>query len=142
VLATAVPTRVGGTSDDAAATVEPADRGRRAVFLHPAAVGPGLVLAAGIGAFAVFSSFVPDHAREVGLSGAGGLFAVYSVVCLVLRAVGARLPERRGARRSVTIALSATGGALALLAAVPQPAALWVAAAMVGVGQAFIYPSL
>nr|MBA3606209.1 MFS transporter [Acidimicrobiia bacterium] len=58
------------------------------------------------------------------------------------RLTGARLPERLGARRSVTIALSSTGAALALLAAVPQPWALWTAAALIGTGQAFLYPSL
>jgi MFS family permease len=141
VLAAGVPTRIVGPHADAAVLDDAAPAGRH-TFLHPAALGPGLVLAAGIGAFAVFSSFVPDHARDSGLSGAGGLFAVYSVVCLVLRLTGARLPERLGARRSVTIALSATGSSLALLAAIPQPAALWAAAVLIGVGQAFLYPSL
>ena len=46
---------------------------------------PRLVLALGIGAFAVFTAFLPDHARSVGLAGSGGLFAAYSVVCLALR---------------------------------------------------------
>jgi len=110
--------------------------------MHPAAVGPGIVLASGIGAFAVFSAFLPDHAREVGLSGSGGLFGVYSAVCLLLRLFGARLPERFGARTSVTIALSATAISVGLLAAVPEPWALWVAAASIGVGQAFAYPAL
>lgn len=141
VLGGGVPSRVAGVTPEAASLDEPVLRGRR-VFLHPAAVGPGLVLAAGIAAFAVFSSFIPDHARTVGLSGSGGLFAVYSVVCLVLRMTGARLPERLGPRRAVTIGLSATGGSLALLAVAPQPAALWTAAALIGVGQAFLYPSL
>ena len=77
--------------------------------MHPAAVGPGLVLASGIGSFAVFTAFLPDHARSVGLAGSGGLFTAYSIVCLVLRITGARLPERLGARRSVTIALTRTG---------------------------------
>jgi MFS family permease len=143
VLAAGVPTRIVGPHTDPDADVlDEAVPATRRTFLHPAALGPGLVLAAGIGAFAVFSSFVPDHARDIGLSGAGGLFAVYSVVCLVLRLTGARLPERLGARRSVTIALSATGSSLALLAAVPQPAALWGAAVLIGIGQAFLYPSL
>jgi MFS family permease len=110
--------------------------------IHPAAVGPGLVLASGIGSFAVFSAFLPDHARNVGLAGSGGLFTAYSVVCLVLRITGARLPERLGARRSVTIALSTTALALAVLAAFPFPWALWTAAVVIGVGMAFQYPSL
>ena len=110
--------------------------------IHPAAIGPGLVLASGIAAFAVFSAFLPDHARSVGLGGSGGLFAAYSVVCLVLRIAGAKLPERLGARRSVTIAFVALAAALAGLAAFPEVWALWAAAVVIGVGTAFMYPSL
>ena len=40
-------------------------------IMHPAAVGPGLVLACGIAGFAVFTAFLPDHARDVGLAGSG-----------------------------------------------------------------------
>lgn len=123
--------------------VDPEASGERfAGFIHRAAIGPGLVLACGIGAFATFSAFLPEYSRDVGLAGSGGLFATYSVVCMFMRLTGARLPERLGARRSVTIALSATGASLALLAGVPEIWALWVAAALIGLGQAFLYPSL
>jgi MFS family permease len=116
--------------------------GPRAGWLHPAAVGPGVVLASGMAAFAVFSAFLPDHARTLGLSGSGGLFAVYSAVCLVLRIGGARLPERLGPRVAVTTAFTMLGIGMALLAAVNESWALWIAAACVGVGMAFMYPSL
>lgn len=114
----------------------------RARYLHPAAVGPGLVLAAGIGGFSVFSAFVPEYARDVGLAGAGALFFVYSLTTLSLRIVAARLPERLGAGRSVTLALVLISTALAVLAGVPTAAGLWAAAVIVGVGMAFMYPSL
>jgi MFS family permease len=111
-------------------------------FLHPVAVWPGAVLACGIAAFASFSAFIPEHARSVGLSGAGGLFLVYSAVCLVLRVTGAKLPGRLGAGRSVTIAFLTLASGLLLLAAVDDPWGLWVAAGVIGVGMAFMYPSL
>ena len=76
------------------------------------------------------------------MGGSGGLFAAYSVVCLVLRIAGARLPERLGPRRSVTIAFTTMAVALAGLAAFAQPWALWLAASSIGVGMAFQYPSL
>lgn len=139
-LATLIPDVAGPATHGPDARHE--TRPLRRALMHPAAMGPGVVLACGIGAFAVFSAFLPEHAREVGLPGSGGLFAAYSVVCLVLRLGGARLPERLGARRSVTIALTSTGSALALLAAVPRPWALWSAAVLIGIGQAFLYPSL
>ena len=111
-------------------------------YFHPAAVGPGLVLASGIAAFSVFSAFLPDHARAVGLAGSGGLFAAYSVVCLVLRVTGARLPERLGARRSVSIAFVTVALAFTGLALFPHVWALWASAVVIGVGMAFMYPSL
>ena len=110
--------------------------------MHPAALGPGLVLASGIAAFAVFSAFLPDHARSIGFAGSGGLFAAYSVVCLVLRIVGARLPERLGARRAVTIAFVTLAAALGGAGRVPGRVGAVGAAVVIGVGMAFMYPSL
>ena len=60
----------------------------------------------------------------------------------MLRIVGARVPERLGARRSVTIAFVSLAAALAGLAAFPEAWALWSAAVVIGVGMAFMYPSL
>jgi MFS family permease len=114
----------------------------KGVWLYPTAVGPGLVLAIGMASFAVFTAFLPDYARTLGLSGSGALFAVYSAVCLVLRVAGARLPERLGPRLAVTTAFTMLGTGLLLLAAIAQPWALWVAVACVGIGMAFMYPSL
>jgi MFS family permease len=134
VMSFAAPNRVLET-----ATVP---RPAKVRFLHPAAVGPGLVLATGVAAFTAFSAFLPEHARDVGMAGSGALFAAYSVVCLVLRIVGARLPERLGPRRSVTIAFITNAVALAALALFAEQWALWMAAVVIGVGMAFQYPSL
>jgi MFS family permease len=76
------------------------------------------------------------------MAGSGGLFAVYSSVCLVVRIAGARLPERLGPRRAVTAAFTMLGLGMALLAAITEQWALWVAAVCVGIGAAFMYPSL
>jgi MFS family permease len=111
-------------------------------FFHPAAIWPGLVLASSVGAFAAYSAFIPEHARSLGMAGAAGLFTVYSVVCLVLRILGAKVPERLGPGRSVTIALSTMLVSYALVAAVAEVWALWTAAFVLGVGMAFLYPAL
>src|SRR6056297_2790312 len=111
-------------------------------FVHPAAVLPGLVLAAAVAAFATFGAFIPDHARTVGLASSGGLFAVYALVSVLVRIFGARLPERLGPRRAVTIALGNILVGLLVLAAFPTVPALWIASVFVGVGVAFNYPSL
>jgi MFS family permease len=111
-------------------------------WLHPAAIGPGIVLAIGMAAYAAFTGFLPEYSRSLGMSGSGALFAVYSAVCLVLRIAGARLPERLGARVAVTTAFAMLGIGMALLAAIPEIWALWIAAVCIGFGAAFMYPSL
>jgi MFS family permease len=118
------------------------DRDGKAPLFHRAALWPGLVLAFGIAAFAVWSAFIPEYARSIGLAGAAGLFLVYSVVSLSLRLFGARLPERLGEHKMVTIALTSLASSLLLMSAFTEPWALWVGAAGMGVGMAFMYPSL
>jgi MFS family permease len=114
----------------------------RQQWVHPAALGPGLVLGAGVAAFAAYGAFLPDYSREVGLANSGALFAAYSAVVLVLRIAGARLPEQLGARLSVTIALSSVGVGLVVLAVFATTWSLWVSSLIFGLGNAFLYPSL
>ena len=99
-------------------------------------------MAAGVAAFSVFSAFIPEHSTDIGMSGAAGLFLVYSLVSVSLRLFGARLPERLGEQRMVSIALTSLGASLGLIAGVAEPWALWVGAAGTGLGMAFMYPSL
>ena len=142
LLALAAPARVIPIEPDELQHDLPASdpSGRR--FMHPAALMPGIVLACGVAAFATFSAFVPDYAREVGLATSGGLFAVYSLVSLVVRLFGATLPERLGPRRAVTLALANVLIALVVLATIPTVPALWVASVFVGFGMALNYPPL
>ena len=142
IVALFAPARVASDDviDDTIASAAPVS-GRRKL-IHPAAIMPGLVLAAGVAAFSSFGAFVPDYSRSVGMASSGGLFAVYALVSVLVRIFGATLPERLGPRRAVTIALSNVLIGLALLAAFPTIPALWIAAAFVGFGMAFNYPSL
>ncbi len=141
-LALFVPSRVESPDDD----IDPVDDlpsvdGKRPL-IHPTALYPGLVLACGVAAFAAFGAFLPEYARDVGLSESGGLFGIYALTSLVVRVVGARIPERLGPRRAVTIALGNIMVALLILTFVPTVPALWVASAVMGLGVAFNYPSL
>lgn len=109
---------------------------------HRDAIRPGVVLALGIAGFATFTAFVPEHARNVGLSGSKWVFAIYSVVCLVVRLFGARLPERLGLARAISIALGFLAIGLVALFALATPAGLFIGASLIGVGMSFIYPAL
>jgi MFS family permease len=135
--------RADDLADDLVAADEaaPAARGIDK-WVYRGAIMPGLVLAFGIAAFAAFSSFLPEYARDIGLGGSGGLFALYALMSLVVRIVGAKLPERLGPRRAVSIALVNIMIGLAILALVPAAPAAWVAVLFMGLGIAFNYPSL
>jgi MFS family permease len=100
------------------------------------------VSALGVAGFATFNAFVPAHATDVGLSGSSLVFALYSVICLVFRIFGARIPERIGLGRSVSIALLGLATGLTLLAAVPTPVGLFAGTAVIALGTAFMYPAL
>jgi len=136
------PARVESPDDESSAGESvKATRGWRR-YIHPEALMPGLVLACGVAAFTAFVSFIPEYARSVGLPSSGGLFALYALISVLVRVFGAKLPEKLGPRRAVTIALGNVMIGLLILAAIPTVPALWIAAAFIGVGFAFNYPSL
>src|SRR5262245_11179808 len=65
--------------------------GRRRL-LHPAGIGPGVILALATTGYAGFSAFIPLYVGDVGLEGAGGVFAVHALVVLSVRIFAAPLP--------------------------------------------------
>ena len=87
-------------------------------LIHPAALAPGLVLIASAFGFAGFNAFVALYARELGLSGAGWVFFLYSAIVVGIRIFGRRLPDQLGAKR-------ASGTALGLLATGLLTMGLW-----------------
>ncbi|MFT3853524.1 MAG: MFS transporter [Ilumatobacteraceae bacterium] len=136
----AVPQRVinaatlGDPQDDEHAATGP--------FMHPAALRPGIVLALGIGGFTAFNAYMPEHSKAVGLGGSQWVFATYSVTCLVLRVVAAKVPERVGLVRAVTLALAGLIAGLAVLAFIPTVFGVFAAAMLLAVGMSFQYPAL
>jgi MFS family permease len=117
----------------------PADGKHRG--FHRAAVLPGLVLACGIGGFAAFNAFLPTHAEALGMP-ASGPFVVYSVLCLGLRLLGARLPERMGLGNALTSALVGLSIGLLVLGVVTQPSGVYLGTVVLSMGMALLYPSL
>ena len=109
---------------------------------HRAALLPGAVMGLGIAGFFTFNAFMPAHALDVGLDGAKWVFVTYSVVCLVIRIVGAKWPERMGLPRAVTTALVGLGSGLVILGFWPQPIGVFVGAFTIAFGMSFLYPSL
>jgi MFS family permease len=109
---------------------------------HRAAFLPGMVLGLGIAGFATFNAFMPGHATDIGLDGAKWVFALYSVVCVVIRIVGAKWPERMGLPRAVTTALIGIALGLFVIGAWAHPAGVYLGAFTLAFGMSFLYPSL
>lgn len=131
----------GRPSSTAAASDRPTLSAWRRL-VHPAAVGPGVVLASGVAALTTFFIFVPTYVDDLGMGGASGVFLAYSVISLAIRIGFATLPERLGVARSAGLALAllAVGGAAAALWA--SPTGLYAGTVLMAVGGAFLYPSL
>ena len=109
---------------------------------HRAAIPTGLVLALGVAGFVTFTAFMPDYSVTVGLDGSKWVFATYAGVCLVIRVVAARVPDRIGHARAVSIAMSFSAAGLATLFLWPRPVGVFVGTVIVGIGISFNYPSL
>jgi MFS family permease len=117
-------------------------RTERGPFLHRHGIVPGLLVLCGAWGMGAYFAFLPLLADDLGLGGAGGYLALFALVVIGLRLVGATLPDRIGAARlsGTALVLSATGMAIAGLA--PTELGLWVATAVFGAGVAFTFPAI
>ncbi len=88
-------------------------------------------------------SFLPLEALRLGHSPvwAGAFFAVQEGVHLVVRPWAGRLGDRVGQRRPIALGLLLLAVALVALPQVPARAAMVVAAALLGIGQALVTPT-
>jgi MFS family permease len=113
----------------------------RARFFHPAGIVPGVLIFLGVFGMAGFLAFVPVYVDDVGLAASVPL-GIYAGIVVVLRIVGARLPDRFGAVRLSGSALLATAAGLAIIGSVPTAVGLIVGTATMAVGVAFTFPAL
>lgn len=124
-------TPVGEISDHKPATV-----------LHRAALGPGLVLFLGLIPFAGFAAFLALYAKKIHIGDVGPIFAVYAGTVLLIRLFGARLPDRLGWRKASVVALASSATALLLLGAWPSIIGVYIATALLSIGQSLLFPAL
>jgi MFS family permease len=114
----------------------------RRSFLQADAVWPGVILFLGLIPFTAFSAFVPLYAEDLGQDSVGGVLGLYAGIVLIVRIVGARLPDRLGWRRGSTIALCGVTVGVGLVAAWGSLASIWLAAVPLAIGMSLMYPSL
>ena len=111
-------------------------------WLQPEAIWPGVILFLGLIPFTAFASFVPLYGEEVGLDSVGGVLGLYAGIVLVVRIVGARLPDQLGWRRGSAIALTGVTLGIWIVAASGSVASIWLAAVFLAIGMSLMYPSL
>ena len=119
---------------------EPVVKTRRLV--HPAAVGPGLVLLTVAVGYTAISSFLPLYSRSIGMGSSGGLYATFAMTILVVRLISGRLADRLGNAKVALPGLFSGAAGMALLATVPSPAAAYVGVALFGTAHALVFPAL
>jgi MFS family permease len=111
-------------------------------LVNRAGLLPGFVLLATIWGMAGFLAFVPLYARDLGMGGASLVLGLFSGIVVVIRSVGARIPDRLGAGRATRIALALTAAGLAVVGSWRTPTGLIIGAAVLGVGVALFTPAL
>jgi MFS family permease len=136
-VAVALAFRLPSLTPDAS---EEAPRPHRLV--HRAGLLPGVVLLLAILGMAGFLAFVPLYARDIGMSGASLVLGLFSAIVVLIRRVGARIPDRLGAGRAARIALALSAIGLAVIGSWREPAGLVLGAAVLGVGVALFTPAL
>ncbi|MGH2674122.1 MAG: MFS transporter [Actinomycetota bacterium] len=119
---------------------EPSLGGHR--LIHPAGLLPGLILLAAIWGMAGFLAFVPLYALDLGMGGAGLVLGLFSGIVVLIRSLGARIPDRLGAARATRIALTLSSVGLAVIGLWQTPSGLIAGAAVLGVGVALFTPAL
>jgi MFS family permease len=110
-------------------------------LFHPAGIVPGVLIFLGVFGMAGFLAFVPVYVDDVGLAASVPL-GIYARIVVVLRLLGARLPDRFGAARLSGSALLATAAGLAIIGSVPTATGLIVGTGTLAVGVAFTFPAL
>ena len=135
-IALNVPETRRPTADD-----EPSRPAKRR-WVHPAAIGPGLVLLTVAVGYTAISSFMPLYARSIGMGSSGGLYATFALTILVVRLVSGRLADRFGRATVAFPGLVSGAAGMFLLATVQLPLAAFVGVALFGAGHALIFPAL
>ena len=114
----------------------------RGSLIHKAGLKPGVILLTSVWGLAGFNALVPLYAKDIGMDGSRMVFVVYAVVVLLIRSVGARIPDRMGAGPTARLALGVSVVGLTAMAAFGTPAGLIGGAIVFALGQALALPAL
>jgi MFS family permease len=111
-------------------------------LLHRAAIKPGTVLFLGLIPLAGFSAFMPLYATHQLDIDSGPIFLLYGILILIVRIVGARVPDRLGGRDAGAIALLLAAVGIGIVGAWPTVIGLVVGTSVFAAGMSLMYPAL
>jgi MFS family permease len=111
-------------------------------LIHRAGLLPGLVMLTSIWGMAGFLTFIPLYALDLGMGGSRLVLGLFSAVVVVVRSLGARIPDRLGAGRATRMALAASALGLLCAGIWSSPAGLIVGTAVFALGIALFTPAL
>ena len=114
---------------------------RRPALFHRAVRAPGLVLGLANVPYATMAGFLPLLLRERGMAGVPA-FAAFAGCVLFTRTVFGSLPDRLGPRRTLFGGIGVLMLGMALVATTHNAGVMLAAAALVGIGYSFPWPSL
>lgn len=142
LAATGLVTKVPETRPDAS----PSGHGPVQVpirrLAHPAGLLPGVVLCASIVGMAGFLAFVPLHVLDIGMASSGMVLLVFAGVVVLIRSIGARLPDLLGPSRAIRAALTLSAVGLVTIAFWHAAVGLVLGTVLLGLGVALIAPSV
>ena len=116
-------------------------RGWRSV-VHPGGILPGLVLLASTTGMGGFFAFGKLYADSLGMDGAGLVFATLAVIVIVFRSLMPWMPDRLGARRAASIALTFNAAGMVIIGLWTDPAGFYAGTAVFAFGVCFAFPAL
>jgi MFS family permease len=122
-------------------TVMPARLPIRSSLFHPAARRHGLALLLGGLSYVTFTAFLPDYADEVNLRRVGIALALNPLANLLVRVFAARYVDRVDRRLVAGVSLLFIVAAALTLASWAEPAGVFTASVLNGMGNAYLFPS-
>jgi MFS family permease len=114
----------------------------RQPLLNRSALAPGIVLFLGLCGLAGFTELVPLYVEDVGLADSSLIFLLYGCLILVVRIVGAKIPDRLGSRKAGSLALIGVAAGLAVVAAWASIPGLVIGTVIFAGGMSLMYPSM
>ncbi len=111
-------------------------------LVHRAGLFPGLILLAALWGMAGFLAFVPLYALDIGMGGASLVLGLFSGIVVLIRSVGARIPDVLGAPRATRAALAVSSVGLATIGLWRSPSGLIAGTILLGIGVGLFTPAL